>query len=122
MHNFIPEEANKEPEIKENTQSKENSKLKENNKLSATGKYILTKKPGPDIRKSKIFDKSVSSDKYLRLSDISASKRRASKTPEQKKKIFGQSLTATTQKQNLKDLGDTNSPEGDTLQYDDKKR
>lgn len=101
MHSFIPE-APGEPILQ-----------KENQKQPTTGKYILNKKTGQDIRKSKIFDKSLSSDKYTRLQNISGSKIRASKTPEQKKKIFAQKLVATTQKSShLRDLADTNSPEG----------
>ena len=66
---------------------------------------------GRDIRKSKIFDKSASTDRYLKMQDISASRSRSARTPEKKKKIFSQISGSTVQKAKTKTIArDTNSP------------
>lgn len=90
--------------------------------MASTGKYNFTRRQGQDIRKSKIFDKSLTPDKYVRISDISTSRKRVSRTPEQKKKIFSQGTAATNTKAKLReDHHDLNSPEGDYSQLSELK-
>ena len=77
----------------------------------STNNFTPSKVAGRDIRKSKIFDKSPSTDRYLKMQDISASRSRSTRTPEKKKKIFSQISASTVQKTKTKTIPrDTNSP------------
>jgi hypothetical protein len=63
------------------------------------------------IRKSKIFERTTSSDNYLRVQQ-SASRRNISKTPENKKKIFNLSTAPSKSKQkDIQNIEVDGSPE-----------
>lgn len=78
---------------------------------STTEKFNFTRKMGQDLRKSKIFNTTHTPDKYTRISNISTSRKRVSRTPEQKKKIFSLATTAPQTKSKAKEENKVNSPE-----------
>lgn len=77
--------------------------------MASSGKFAFSRKLGQDIRRSKIFDKSSSTDKYVRIDELDTSRKRSSRTPEQKKKIFSQTTT-TGRKLQHRGLAEVNSP------------
>ena len=98
VHSFIPQSST--PPSKTDNENKEPQSM-------TVSKFTPQRKAGQDIRKSKIFDKSVSTERK-RIQDMSVSRSRT-RTPDQKKKIFGQ-LSTTAHKYRLKQPPDINSP------------